>query len=254
MLKCLLNKSGEKNIHHPEHYPDERVQKEVNVEYAKVYPFFIALIIIATVAQLFITRFIIVYITAIIGGGGSLAYLIFKFHREKLFFNPDTDERIEEFKVNVKSKSYLFCLAVYIIGALPLLFFDVPILALWGISLTWFIPTSIAVIRIAKRGLYAPGSKSEAKSRYNTLRKSTAKSAIAFGIFMSLFMGLFAGLAGEFESIANALFAFAYNALLYAAFWGILFYFVMVGIDKISEKFGKKRLNSEDDTNDGENE
>jgi len=225
------------------------------MEYAKVYFLFIALIVVVTVLQLFATltmfatpvslAFVMSFLPAIIGGGGSLVFFVFKYWREGLFFNSDTDERIDEYKVNVKSKCYLLCLYVYIICGFLLSFFDFSSLELGVILMTWFIPTTIAVIRITLRGLYAPGSKAEATKTYRQLRKSMLISALLFGMIMAL--PALHGRSGEFDCVITAAFVLTRNVLTYAAFWGVVSYFFMVCIDKASEKFANKRLKAVDD-------
>lgn len=233
---------------------NERIQKEAHGEYARVYFLFIALIIVATTAQLFVTRNIVAFLPAIIGGGGSLGYFVFMFRREGLFKSHVIDERVTDYKAKVKSHCFTFCLSVYIIGALPILFFDVPLAAMWAIIVSWLIPTCIAVVRIAKRGLYAPGSKKEWKDKKKSLVRGTVKSAVFFGVFMSLFTGLLQGLARDFNSVLDGVWFFARNAIIYAVFWGVLFYFGMLAIDKISERLGKKRLNESEEESDGDAE
>jgi ABC-type multidrug transport system fused ATPase/permease subunit len=226
---------------------DERIQRETHEEYARVYFLFVALSVIVTFAQLFLTRQIIAFLPAIIGTGGSLAYFIFRYIQEGLLSSHETDERIADYKARVKSRCFIFCLSVYVIVALPMLFFDVPILMLWAVYLTWFVPAAIAVVRITKRGLYASGTKREAKNGYRKLAKATAKSAIGFGIFMSLFTGFFIRGIDNFSGVWDILWRLSRDAFLLAAFWGVFFYFSMIGLDKISERFGKKRLNNSEE-------
>ena len=231
--------------------PDERVKQEAHTEYARVYFLFIALAVVATVVQLFVTRHVLVYLPVIIGGGGSLVYYIVMSRRAGLLRPHETDERIAAHKNKIKSQSYLFCLMVYILGALPILFIDVPFWALEAVFLTWFIPTAIAVIRIGKRGLYAPGTQAEGKTMYKQLALSTAKSAVFFGLFMSLFMGLFVGGLDSFDGMGDAAWQLGRDAFLYAALWGVLFFLGMVGVTKISERYGKKR-NPSNESDDAE--
>lgn len=232
--------------------PDERVQLEAHAEYSRVYFLFLALIIAATVGQLFFTRHIVAFLPAFVGGAGSLIYFIVMYKREGLFKRHAADERITHYKARVKSRCYNFCLSVYIFGALPMLFLDIDVAALGLVIATWFIPTCIAVVRIVRRGLYAPGSKTEAKIKYRELAKATAKSAVFFGVFMSFIMAFTEGAFGTFESVPNAVWVLSRNAFLYAAMWGVLFYFAMLGVDKISEKFANRRLKKSEEAN-GEN-
>ena len=229
---------------------DERIRREAHQEYARVYFLFIALSVIVTLAQLFLTRHIIAFLPAIIGTGGSLAYFIFRYKQEGLLSSHETDERITDYKARVKSRCFIFCLSMYITLGLPMLFFDVPILVLWAVYLTWFIPTAMAVVRITKRGLYAPGTKNEAKNKYRELAKATAKGAVGFGIFMSLFTGFFTTGIDDSSGVWGILWQLSRDAFLFAAFWGVFFYLAMIGIDKISERFGKKRINKDEEESD----
>ncbi|MCL2189611.1 MAG: hypothetical protein FWC16_11435 [Defluviitaleaceae bacterium] len=224
----------------PEIHPDERLQKEGHVIYAKAYVLLLALTVIAVTVLLFFTRSIIVYLPAMLGTAWSLGCLILRYKGEGVLFSREKDERITEFKTYVKSKCYLKYLTAFCIGSMPLILFnnDVPPSIVWGVILVWFIPNIIAVIYATIRGLYAPGSKSETREKNKTLAKSTARSAILFGIFMAIVSGN----VETFAPISTAIWQFFRLSVLYAVVWGVPFYFVMIGIDKVSEEFGDKRL------------
>jgi uncharacterized membrane protein len=221
-------------------HTDERIRKETHFEYARVYYLMLVLIVIVSVAQLFVARVAWAFLPAIIGGGGSVLYMLYRYRREGLLYSRSTDERIEDLKVNIKAKAFLYCMYVYIFGALPLLF--LPYTLLVGIILTWFIPAGIAAIRIIRRGLYTVENKTIEKKQNKVFRKAVIKSSVGFGIFMALFTELPVIISGEFESALTLVGRIAFSAIRHGVVWGVLFYFAMLGINKVSEKFGKRRL------------
>jgi len=220
-------------------HTDERVSRGVNAEYARVYFLFIALIIIVTALQLaFVTRFIVAYIPAIVGGGGSLLYFFYKYHREGLFTVCISDERIEESRTLIKAMSYQFCLIAIIFLSFPLIFLDLPHLMLGGILLTWAIPTSIAVTRITLRGLDIPGSKSEWTEQKRKLRRGVIWASILYALMMNIPRII----QGNYESTLHAILTLSVDFIIHSVFFGVLFYFGMISISKISNRRANKQL------------
>lgn len=222
---------------------DERILGEANWIYARLYFFMLACVFAGAVVQLLFSRSVLGFLPGIVGGLGSLGFFLYKYRCEGLLFSRESDERIDALRVEIKSKCFLFCMYVHVLGAMPLLFFDVPMVAMWAIIFSWFIPTVIAVVQIGWRGLYASGSKAKEKEDYKDLRIRTFFSALFFGGFMSFLQGL-----SEFRGIVHHVLL----ALGMALFWGVFFYLAMVGVDKLSAKFAEKRLEKMEQTDNDE--
>jgi len=243
---------------HPDHHPDERIQQAAYAEYARIYPIFLLFVAGATAAQIilfilsvgvcycFLTRtwlVLLAFAPAAAAAVGSPGYFFFQYKQHNLF-GCGVDERITCTRAQVKSKCYHICLYVYIFGALPMLFFDIPLVVLLITLGTWFVPTSIVVVRLALKGLYTPGTKIESADKYRQLRKNITVSALFFGIFMSVFGTLFIGSISDFDSIWHAIRHMLFQAVFAGVIWGVLFYFAMKGIEKISDRFANKKNGS----------
>lgn len=104
----------------------------------------------------------------------------------------------------------------------------------------WFVPAIIITVRTLKNGWMIWGS----KKREVAGKKEFGKRVIIGSLFFGLFMGVP-------ELIANGIFYWKGWVMILAtgATWGILFYFMMLGMIKFSEKKADKLVQEKEESN-----
>jgi hypothetical protein len=217
---------------------DERVMKERQRLLAEVFYLQLVLIAVAVVVQLFFDRTFILYVPAIIGGGGAFVFFILRYAMAGILFQRETDERVEAYKIHTKSIGYNIAVYTHVFGGFViLLLFDV---IPWGALASWPVPALIFTIREIKKGVGGYGSNQKRRRGLKNLRLST--------VFASLFFGAFMSWLNDTEGIAD----FVRETIIYAFLWGIPFYFLMALLFKISDRQADKKLKEAEEESYGE--
>lgn len=215
---------------------DERVDKASDRLVGDSYFLFLAMALLVTAIQLFFERSLIAYLPAMVGGAGSLIFLLARYASQGMLFNRQTDERIAATKSQIKTQCAIWCLWVYVIGGVVLLLLEASPMVLLGTLATWFLPALVITVRIIRRGLFATGSRAKTNTALGALAKRTLVGALCFGTFTTFLSPN----RGDLFSLS-----FLRQVLLSGALWGIFFFAAFAGLLKISDKIADKRLRQE---------
>ena len=209
---------------------DERVEKESDKLFADTYFLFLAFVIAIAVIKFAHDRTFAIFLPAIIGGGGSLLYVLVRYAMAGVLFQHVSDERIAALKSQTKKRSYLFCWLIYVLSGVILLFLDFETYVPAGVLVSWMIPTLVVVIRLVVKGIYGSGEEKNTKKDMYILARYTPIGALFFGVVTTWF--------AETDGIWD----FALQAFIMAATWGVVWFLAMVALNKLSDKFANKRL------------
>lgn len=215
--------------------PDERILKETNRLGAKMY---VAMSILSLLFLIVKLVYRLPWFMFVVEAAALLICELYVVIREKkmgILFLKDKDDALKSLQEEIWVKAGSIMMDIVLTGALILLFMAEEYLN-WIVlyCVIWFIPALVYTILVIKRGLFIWGSK-----KRETEGKKSFKGRAVIG---SAFFGLITGFPMLFEDGT-----FQLTGILWiigmGATWGILFYFAMVGMMKLSEKKADKDLN-----------
>ena len=185
-------------------------------------------------------------------------YALIKRAQSGILVIKEKDDALISIRDAIHSKAFMISFWVIIIGEMLYMFAMTDYFSRYGIIqpeevswpremtwllvylVIWLIPAIIITINTLKKGWMIWGS----KKREVIGKKEFGKRVIIGSLFFGLIMGLP-------ELIANGIF-YAKGWLMIlgmAAMWGILFYFSMLGLIKLSEKNADKAVKEQEESN-----
>lgn len=214
--------------------PDERILKETNRLGAKMY---VAMSILSLLFLIVKFLYRLPWFMFVVEAAALLIcglYLVIREKKMGILFLKDKDDALKSLQEEIWAKAGSIMMNIVLTGALILLFLAEDYLN-WIVlyCVIWFIPALVYTVLVIKRGLFIWGGKKREKDG-----KKNFKVRVIIG---SAFYGLIVGFPMLFD---NGI--FQPTGILWivglGAFWGILFYFAMIGMMKMSEKKADKEL------------
>jgi len=214
--------------------PDERIVKETNRLGAKMYAAMSTLSLLLLIVKLVYRLPWFMLVTEVVALVVCGFYVVIRERKLGLLFLKDKDENLKSLQEEIWAKAGNIMLDIILTGEL-ILFFVAEEYLLWIILYfaVWLIPALIYTIVVIKRGLFIWGGK-----KRETEGKRNFKARVIIG---AAFFGLIMGFPMLFKDGTFQLTGILWIIGMGAA-WGIMFYFAMVGMMKMSEKKADKDL------------
>lgn len=215
---------------------DERLAKEVNSLIAKMYYVITLLTAFVMIIKIYNSLPVYVYGLEILMLVAGTSYVLIKKLSKGILFIKNPDEALQDINEEILSKAFNIMFWIVILGE----FFYLFILRkyfFWIISylIIWMIPAFIITVASVKNGWLLWGTKKREKTGVKNLRSRT--------IIASLFYGIIMGFHFLFNNGA-----FNPKGILWilglSAGWGIPFYFIFLGLMKVSENKANKKVES----------
>lgn len=235
---------------------DERIEKETNKLMTPMFYLLSAGLMACLVLKLVLGEPWYNFILEILCLVPAWGYALTKRVQSGILVMKEKDDALISIRDAIHSKAFMISFWVIIIGEVLYMFAMTDYFSRYGIIepeevswpremtwlvvylAVWLVPAIIVTVNTLKKGWMVWGS----KKREVTGKKEFGKR-VAIG---SLFFGLIMGLP---ELIANGIF-YAKGWLMIlgmAAMWGILFYFAMLGLIKLSEKNADKAVKEQEE-------
>ena len=234
---------------------DERIEKESNKLMTPMFYLFSAGLFACLVVKLVLGEPWYNFILEIACLVPAWGYALVKRAQSGILVLKEKDDALLSIRDAINSKAFMISFWVIIIGELFYMFAMTDYFSRYGIikpdeegwtrELTWlfvylavwFVPAIIITVGMLKKGWMIWGS----KKQETVGKKAFAKRVVVGALFFGLIMGVP-------ELIANGIF-YAKGWLMIlgmAAGWGILFYFAMLGMIKLSEKNADKAVKEQE--------
>jgi len=234
---------------------DERIEKESNQLTAPIFYLFSAELLACLILKLVLGEPWYNFILEIACLVPAWAYVLVKRAQNGILVLKEKDDALLTIRNAILSKAFMISFFVIIIGEMLYMFAVTDYFSRYGIiqpdvegwtkELTWmlvylavwFVPALIFTIFTLKKGWMIWGS----KKREVTGKKEFAKRTVIGSLFFGLIMGVP-------ELIKNGIF-YAKGWLMIlgmSVFWGVLFYFTMIGMIKYSEKKADKAVQEQE--------
>lgn len=233
---------------------DERIEKEESKLMAPVFYLFSAGLLVSLVAKLVLGEPYYNFILELLCLMPSWGYALGKRASLGVLWMKEKDDALCAIRNDIMKKAYMIAFWILTVGQLLYMYFvadymnvfEVPENITWTKEWTWavvylaidFVPALIITIVSIKTGLIVWGSKKREVTGRKEFAKRTAIGALFFGVLMGL-PKLFVD--GVFQPKTILL------MLGMGAAWGIMFYFAMLAVIKISEKNADKSVKEEED-------
>lgn len=235
---------------------DERIEKETNKLMTPMFYLVSAGLLACLVLKLVLGEPWYNFILEILCLVPAWGYALVKRIQSGILVIKEKDDALLSIRDAIHSKAFMISFWVIITGELFYMFAVTDFFNLDGIAhpdaevLTreniwllvylaiWFVPALIVTVFTLKKGWLIWGS----KKREVTGKKEFGKRVVIGSLFFGLIMGLP-------ELIAHGIF-YAKGWLMIlgmAAMWGILFYFAMLGMIKLSEKNADKAVKEQEE-------
>lgn len=214
--------------------PDERILKETNRLSAMLYDTMVILSIVSIVVKMICRLPFYVMGLEILALVASGIYVIVREKKNGILFLKNKDDALKTIQEDILAKAMTIMLNTILFGELAFIFLAEEYL-IWMVSYLaiWFVPALIYTIVVIKKGLFIWGGQKREKEG-----KQNFKMRVVIG---SAFFGLFVGFPMLFRDGV-----FQPSGILWilglGAMWGIPFYFIMVGMMKMSEKSADKQV------------
>ena len=237
---------------------DERIEKETNKLMTPMFYLFSAGLLACLVLKLVLREPWYNFVLEIACLVPAWGYALVKRAQSGILVMKEKDDALLSIRDAIHSKAFMISFWVIIIGEVLYMFAMTDYFGRYGIiepdevswprEMTWLvvylaiwlIPALIVTVNTLKKGWMVWGSQK---------REVTGKKAFGKRVIVgSLFFGLIIGLP---ELIANGIF-YAKGWLMIlgmAAMWGVLFYFGMLGMIKLSEKNADKAVKEKEESN-----
>ena len=235
---------------------DERIEKETNKLMTPMFYLVSAGLLACLVLKLVLGEPWYNFILEILCLVPSWGYALVKRIQSGILVIKEKDDALLSIRDAIHSKAFMISFWVIITGELFYMFAVTDFFNLDGIAhsdaevltretiwllvylVVWFVPALIVTVFTLKKGWMIWGS----KKREVTGKKEFGKRVVIGSLFFGLIMGLP-------ELIAHGIF-YAKGWLMIlgmAAMWGILFYFAMLGMIKLSEKNADKAVKEQEE-------
>lgn len=235
---------------------DERIEKETNKLMTPMFYLFSAGLFACLVVKLVLGEPWYNFILEIACLVPAWGYAIIKRAQSGILVLKEKDDALLSIRDAIHSKAFMISFWVIIIGEMLYMFAETDWFSRYGIIepdaegwtremtwlfvylAVWLIPAIIVTVNTLKKGWMVWGS----KKREVTGKKAFGKSVIIGSLIFGLIMGIP-------ELIEHGIFYVKgwLTILGLAAFWGILFYFSMLGMIKLSEKNADKAVKEQEE-------
>lgn len=207
--------------------PDERIEKESNVLYGKMFYVISLLMILSLIVKLICKVPWFVYGLELAALVVSSAFLLVQELRKGILFVRKKDEVLSEIHSKNLRDAFMVAFWILIVGELLFLYMDKYFFWVYSYLITLMIPSTIIGIASLSNGWMIWGGKKKETMGKKRLAFGTTLGALAFGIIVG---GKFLFRDGAFQ----------WTGILWilgmSAFWGVAFYFIMRACIKISEE------------------
>lgn len=230
---------------------DERIEKETNKIMPAMFWLFSAGLIASLVVKLVLGEPWYNFILEILCLVPAWGYALVRRVSNGVLVLKERDEVLLSIRNEIMAKAYMVAFWVLTTGQVIYMFFVMAVLMpdniAWIREMTWlvvylavdFIIALIISIFTVKKGWMIWGSKKREVTGKKDFAKRTVLGALMFGVMM-----------GVLDILENG---FSVQTILMVvgtgAFWGILFYFSMLAIIKISEKNADKAVKEKEESN-----
>lgn len=235
---------------------DERIEKESNKLMTPMFYLFSAGLLACLVLKLVLGEPWYNFLIEIVCLVSSWGYALVKRAQNGILVIKEKDDALLSIRDAIHSKAFMISFWIILVGELIYMFYVTDMLnpdivnrpdsEIWTREMTWlfvylavwFVPAIIVTVYTLKKGWMVWGS----KKREVTGKKEFGKRVVIGSLFFGLIMGLP-------ELIAHGIF-YAKGWLMIlgmAAMWGILFYFAMLGMIKLSEKNADKAVKEQEE-------
>ncbi len=248
----LFKKKNENQI------KDERIEKETNKLMTPMFYLVSAELLACLVLKLVLQEPWYNFILEILCLVPAWGYALVKRSQSGILVLKEKDDALLSIRDAIHSKAFMISFWVIIIGEVIYMFAMTDYFSRYGIIqpdevswpreltwllvylVVWFIPAIIVTVNTLKRGWLIWGS----KKREVTGKKAFGKRVVIGSLFFGLIMGLP-------ELIEHGIFYVKGWLMIFgmAAMWGILFYFAMLGLIKLSEKNADKAVKEKEESN-----
>lgn len=235
---------------------DERIEKETNKLMTPMFYLLSAGLLACLVLKLVLGESWYNFVLEIACLVPAWGYALVKRAQSGILVMKEKDDALISIRDAIHSKAFMISFWVIIIGEVLYMFAMTdyfsrygimePDAEIWPREMTWLIvylaiwlvPAIIVTVNTLKKGWMVWGS----KKREVTGKKEFGKRVVIGALFFGLIMGLP-------ELIANGIFyAKGWIMILgMAAMWGILYYFGMLGVIKLSEKNADKAVKEQEE-------
>ena len=236
---------------------DERIEKESNKLTAPMFYLLSAELLACLILKLVLGEPWYNFVLEIACLVPAWGYVLVKRAQSGILVIKEKDEALLTVRNAILSKAFMISFCVIIVGELFYMFAVTDFLNLEGMAhadaeiltrqtiwlvvylAVWFVPALIFTIFTLKKGWLIWGS----KKREVTGKKEFGKRVVIGSLFFGLIMGLP-------QLIANGIFYVKGWLMILgmAAMWGILFYFTMLGMIKLSEKNADKAVKEQEES------
>ena len=224
--------------------PDERIVKESNHLAGKMFYVMCALLAVSLVVKCWFDLPWYVYALEIVSLTAGVVCFLFKEINYGILFVKEKDAALTELHDASLTKAMMVQFWLMTIGeCIPILlcaYIEELLPYFWWFAsyMLILLPVSLVItVYSLKKGWLVWGSKKQEKTGKKNFAVRVAIGALAYGVLMEMFDG--------FKHVYHDG-AFHAEGLLrvvgMAACWGILFYFAMLAVIKVSEKRANKRL------------
>lgn len=230
---------------------DERIEKETNKIMPAIFWLFSAGLLASLIVKLVLGEPWYNFILEILCLVPAWSYALVRRISNGVLFLKEKDEVLLSIRNEIMAKAYMVAFWVLTTGQVIYMFFVMGMLMqddiAWIREMTWlvvylavdFITALIISIFTVKKGWLVWGSKKREVTGKKEFAKRTALGALMFGVMM-----------GVLDILENG---FSVQTIVLTigagAFWGILFYFAMLAVIKISEKNADKDVKEKEESN-----
>lgn len=211
---------------------DERIEKESNKPTALMFYVTTIMLVICLLVKVICQLPIQVYVLEIACLLISIIYTIVRKFQNGILFLKEKDETLVAINNKILAKAFMIDFWMLITG--ELVFIVVLQEYFWWATMyivTWLIPSLVISILSLTKGWLVWGNKKQEQTGIKEFRKRVVIGSLFFGIFVG-FPHLYSNGVFHPEGIIWV--------LGLGASWGVMFYFAMLGIIKISEKKADK--------------
>ncbi|MBP3610664.1 MAG: hypothetical protein J6J42_10050 [Lachnospiraceae bacterium] len=229
---------------------DERIEKETNKVVRPVFYLFSAALLAGLVVKLVLGEPWQNFLLEILCLVPSWAYLLVKGSSNGVLWLKEKDEALCGIRDEIASKAYMTGFWILTTGQLVYMYYVMCVVMAdgirWCMEMNWelvylatnLIPALIISIFSVKKGWLVWGSKKREVTGKKEFAKRTVLGALVFGVLMGL-PEVFKEGGLRLETVLMM--------LGMGAAWGVLFYFAMIAVVKISEKNADKAVKEKEE-------
>lgn len=221
--------------------PDERLEKEGNVLAAKMFYVITFLLLVSLIVKLVCKLPFQVYALEVLCLLSSGIYFFVQEIRKGILGVRKKDEALREIHRSVLSKAFMIDFDLLIAGEL-IFIYVVKDYFIWVLSyvVAWVLPGLVITIASVKKGWLIRAGKEQRKKGQRSFLVRVILGSLVYGILMG-FPDLYHDGAFHAKGILSI--------LGLGAVWGVLFYFGMILISRLSTKHADQRLESAENNN-----